>query len=186
IVPAAACAAVLISLTHPGSAFAASYEQIMESCKESAGRPIVQACMQGKSGDREANREACRKTASPAVRACVIRESQRAAAGKAAPAAPKLDTGPAPKDAVAVPTTFVAPPRIIADITAILDREKPDASKIAKLKADADAAPPKTGSARDMAQFYYDRGNARALLARNKEALADGVKALEVGKCGSE
>jgi tetratricopeptide (TPR) repeat protein len=65
---------------------------------------------------------------------------------------------------------------------AILDKERPDPAKLAELKADADAAPPKAASAADLAQFYYDRGNARALLARNKEALADGLKALEVGK----
>ena len=33
-----------------------------------------------------------------------------------------------------------------------------------------------------LAQFYYDRGSARALLARNKDALADGLQALAVGK----
>ncbi|MGD0023951.1 MAG: CHAT domain-containing tetratricopeptide repeat protein, partial [Xanthobacteraceae bacterium] len=37
-----------------------------------------------------------------------------------------------------------------------------------------------------LAQFYYDRGNARALLARNKEALVDGLQALAVGKSAIE
>ena len=109
------------------------------------------------------------------------RESQRAAAGKAAPSAPKTDTG-APKDAVAIRAVFVAPPRTIADITDILDKERPDSAKLAKLKDDADKAPPQGVAATTLAQFYYDRGNARALLARNKEALADGLKALETGK----
>ena len=38
--------------------------------------------------------------------------------------------------------TFVAPPRSIADITAILDQEKPDPAKRAKREADANAEPP--------------------------------------------
>jgi hypothetical protein len=37
-----------------------------------------------------------------------------------------------------VQPAFVAPPRTIADITAILDREKPDEAKIAERKANAD------------------------------------------------
>ena len=43
-------------------------------------------------------------------------------------------------------------------------------------RADKEASPTA------LAQFYYDRGNARSALGRNREALADGEKALEVGK----
>ena len=43
--------------------------------------------------------------------------------------------------------TFAAPPRTIADITAILDQEKPDLERIAKLRADADAMPPPNADA---------------------------------------
>ena len=177
------CGAVLVSLILFQPAFSASFEQIVQTCRESV-RPQVQACMQGKrgSGDRETNLAACRGAVTAIVRACVARETQRAAAGKPAPAAPKGETDALPKGAGSIQAAFVAPPRTIADITAILDKERPDPAKIAELKADADAAPPKGASASDLAQFYYDRGNARALLARNKEALADGLKALEVGK----
>ena len=123
---------------------AATFEQILAACREEA-RPRVQACMQEKkgTGDRESNLEACKKSVgSPIVRACVQRESKKAAAGKAAPAAPKADAATG-KGAVAVPTAFVAPPRTIADITAILDKEMPDPAKLAKLKSDAEGEPPK-------------------------------------------
>ena len=88
--------------------------------------------------------------------ACARREGQKAAAGVAAPSAPKAEPVAAAKDVAAVSRTFVAPPRTIADITAILDQDKPDAAKIAERQADAEAAPPKSGSAADLAQFYYD------------------------------
>ena len=55
------------------------------------------------------------------------------------------DDGKAKKAAVnlgnALPAGFVAPPRSIADIAAVLDSEKPDAATLAKLKADADKEP---------------------------------------------
>ena len=177
-----ASALIAILLFHP--TFAATHEQIIAKCRESA-RPQVVACMQGKrgTGDRESNLAACRASVGrPIVHACVVREEQREAAGKAPPAAPKDETAIAPNDAGPIQPTFVAPPRTIADITAILDSEKPDDAKIAERKANADAPPPNNASAAKLAQFYYDRGNARALLARNKEALADGLQALAVGK----
>ncbi len=136
---------------------------------------------QGGAGDLEA----CRAKASPAVRSCVQKEMAKQAAKKPPPAAPK-EAAPkdaAPKEAGGVaPAAFAAPPRTIADITAILEQEKPDPAKIAKLKADAAAEPPKAASPAALAQFYYDRGNARAVLGRTREALADGEKALAVGK----
>ena len=167
-------------------AVAASHDQIVEMCRE-AMRPQVRACAMAKGlkGNPEAVRAQC---GTPLVRPCVEREERKQAATVAAPAAPKDDSA----NAAALPLTlslqptFVAPPRTIADITAILDSEKPDAAKIAKRKAEAEAAPPKGASASALAQFYYDRGNARALLARNKDALADGLQALEVAKSGVE
>jgi hypothetical protein len=180
---AARCGAVLASVMLFQPAFAASFEQIVQTCRESV-RPQVQACMQGRRGsrDRESNLAACRGAVTAIVDECVKRESLRAAAGKPPPGAPKGETAEMLKNVGPVHAGFVAPPRTIADITAILDKERPDPAKLAELKADADAAPPKGASAADLAQFYYDRGNARALLARSKEALADGLKAIEVGK----
>jgi CHAT domain-containing protein len=171
---------VVAALCGGAPSFAATFEEIQAACRESVGKPIVQSCMQaqGKGGDIEA----CRAKATPAVRACVQKEASKAAAGKAPPPAPVVKEA-APKGAGGVAAAiFVAPPRTIADITAILEQEKPDPAKIAKLKADADAQPPKGGSPKVLAQFYNDRGNARAALGRTREALADGEKALAVAK----
>jgi CHAT domain-containing protein len=161
---------------------AATYEQLVANCRQSV-MPQFMKCMQGKrgAGDRESNVAACKAPLVSVVKACVGRESEKAAAGKAAPEAPKAEAPVRSNAGVVAPSNFVAPPRTIADITAILDTEKPDAKKINERKAVADAAVPQASSPRDLVQFYYDRGTARALLARSKDALADGLKALEVG-----
>ena len=162
--------------------FAATHEQIVAKCRETA-RPAVVACVRSKGGGSEAIIEACRQSVGkPIVYACVLREEQKQAGGVAAPPAPKGEGTPAADDAAAVQTAFVVPPRTIADITAILDSEKPNEAKIAERKTNADAAPPANASPAKLAQFYYDRGAARALLARNKDALADGLQALAAGK----
>lgn len=81
---------------------------------------------------------------------------------------------------------FIAPPRTIADIAAILDSEKPDPATLEKLKVDADASPSKNLSNADLAKFYYDRGNARSLLGRNREAIADGEKAVIIAQASGD
>jgi CHAT domain-containing protein len=167
---------------------AASHDQIVESCKQ-AHMEELRACVRGKVGnprdaigpELEKARQAC---GAVYVRPCVLREEQKQAAGVAAPAAPK-DSAPAPDVPLEIRTSFVAPPRTIADITAILDSEKPDAAQIAKLKATADASPNGLTGPK-LAQFLFDRGAARALLARNKDALADGLQALELAKHGMD
>jgi hypothetical protein len=83
---------------------------------------------------------------------------------------------------VAIRPSYVAPPRTTADINAILEREKPDPAKIAARKAVADTSPPISATATALAQFYYDRGAARALLGRNRDALDDGLTALDAAK----
>ena len=133
-----------------GSGLATTHEQIVEACREAA-RPTVVACMQGKrgQGDHDAALEQCRQAVGvPFVKACVLREEQKEAAGKTAPAAPVAAAAPPPSGAFSVQPTFVAPPRTTADISAILDREKPDAEKISARKAEADAVPPRQRSAR--------------------------------------
>ncbi len=162
---------------------AQTMEQIREACRADA-TPEVQSCMQAKkgSGDRESNRAACRNAVRPMVRACMDRATKKAAAGKAAPAAPRTDLGAASADANAVANTLVAPPRTISDITAILDNERPDETKIAKLKADADRATPGKGSPKELISFHFDRATARAFLARNQEALDDALKAMEIAE----
>jgi CHAT domain-containing protein len=146
----------------------------------SVGRPFVQSCVRAAGGP--ANLEACRAKATPRVRACMM-AALNAANGRAnvavaipAEVAPKVPVGDA------LPAGFVAPPRTITDITAILDSEKPDVKKIEDLKADADANPTGKESREDLAQFYFDRGNARAQLGRLAESIADANKAIEVGR----
>jgi CHAT domain-containing protein len=183
----ALCAALAIA-AFPPSAFSASHEQIIEACKQ-AHMEELRACVRGKIGnprdaagpELEKARQAC---GAVFVRPCVIREEQKQAAGVAAPAVPK-DLSAAPDAPLEIRTSFVAPPRTIADITAILDSEKPDAAQIAQRKATADASPNGlTGP--NLAQFLFDRAAARALLARNKDALADGLQALELAKHGMD
>lgn len=119
--------------------------------------------MQGAGGRAGgANLEACRTKATPAVRACVM-AALNAANGRAnvavelpKQAAPKLEPG------TALPKEFIAPPRTISDITAILDSEKPDVKLIERLKADAGSSPAGKESRAELAQFYFDRANARA------------------------
>ena len=158
------------------AAFAQSHQALTDRCMGIVNpRAMVTACMGGQRGPPS---DACMGKARAAVRACYLTESQKIV--KAAPAAPKDDADIAAKDSGPVATTFVAPPRTITDIAAILDNEKPDPEKIAERKQEADAAAPTSGSRADIAEFYFDRANARALLARNREALADGLKALEL------
>ncbi|MDN4983242.1 CHAT domain-containing protein [Bradyrhizobium arachidis] len=169
--------AVLLGWT--GSAAALTKEAAFENCRMTVGRPIVQACMRAGGG---ADREACRAKASPQVRACVM-AALNAANGRAnvavelpKEAAPKLVPG------TALPKDFIAPPRTISDITAILDSEKPNDKLIAELKADADSTPTGKESREDLAQFYFDRANARAQLGRLAESIADANKAVEIGR----
>jgi CHAT domain-containing protein len=171
-----------------GSGSAATHDQIVDACRE-AGRPAMDACMQGKRGqaDRDAAHEQCRLSVGrPFVQACVLREEQKQAASAPAPPAPIADASPAPRDALSAQPTFVAPPRTIADITAILDQEKPDPEKIAARKAEADALPPADAAPAALAQFYYDRTAARALLDRNQDALADALKSLDAAKSSGD
>jgi CHAT domain-containing protein len=126
------------------------------------------------------NLEACRAKATPRVQACV-----QAAMEKALPkqAAPKAEEAPTAADIAKVqPTSLVAPPRTVSDVTAILDQQKPDASRTEPLRAAADAEVPNNLKGLQLADFYYKRGQARALLGRNDEALADAELAVSNGK----
>lgn len=73
---------------------------------------------------------------------------------------------------------FTPPPRSIVDITAILDEaEAVDLSSIFKLNRKADAAPPSSGHAGDLANFYHRRSGAALALGRHVQALKDSRKA---------
>src|SRR5512146_1804187 len=66
-----------------------------------------------------------------------------------------------------------APPRTITDITTILDQEKPDSERFARLKAGADAPLPAGADRRTLARFYQQRAEDRAALGRMREAVPD-------------
>ncbi len=180
---AAGLIALFAVLAGSEPASALSKEQAIENCRQTVGSPIVRACMQGmgKGGDREANLATCRAGVLPKMKACVM-AALNAANGRANVAIEIYKNGKPKADAVApgnaLPAGFVAPPRTIADITAILDSEKPNPGTIAKLKASADNDPGKNISQAELTDFYIDRGTARSALGRNMEALADGEKAL--------
>ncbi len=133
-----------------------------------------------------ASLEACRTTAVPKVRACV--ESALKAANGRANVPVAIPSEPVPREsrevgsAATPPGAFIAPPRTISDITAILDSEKPDPKLIDELKAKADAQLPTKGSPAELARLYYGRGNARAQLGRLNDAVADANKAIELGR----
>ena len=186
--PAGRLLAIAFLLGSAGSAAALTQEAALENCRMTVGRPIVQACMHAgggrgpMGGGGGANLEACRAQATPKVRACVM-AALNAANGRANIAievpkvdVPKLDAG------AALPKDFVAPPRSISDITAILDSEKVDEKKIAELKSDADDMPTGKEPRQDLAQFYFDRANARSQLGRLADAIGDANKAVETGR----
>jgi CHAT domain-containing protein/tetratricopeptide (TPR) repeat protein len=77
---------------------------------------------------------------------------------------------------------FTPPPRSIADITAILDREKPDPAKVAEQKSRADAQPPSGASDVDLQKFYSARADAAENLGRQQQAIADFTKAVELAE----
>src|SRR5690348_18455520 len=64
----------------------------------------------------------------------------------------------ADKGRASAPVAFVPPPRTIDDITAILDRQKPDPAKLAANRAIADGQPPAGADAAALADFYFKRG----------------------------
>jgi CHAT domain-containing protein len=181
-----AFAAVLVAAS-ASSALALTQDAARENCRATIGKPMVHACMMalggGKAAGADANREACRAKASPSVKACV-QAAMNATNGRAnvAVGIPTEAAPPKVSAADASQAGFVAPPRTIADVTAILDSEKPDVKKIDELKQDADSKSTGKESRQDLAQFYFDRGNARAQLGRLAESIADADKAIEIGR----
>ncbi len=82
--------------------------------------------------------------------------------------------------AVTGEVTFAPPPRTIADITAILDQQKPDPAAVAANKAKAEAAPPAGLAGVELARFYSDRGTAAGDLGREGPRLDDYRKAFAI------
>jgi hypothetical protein len=71
----AICLGTLVVCTEPAWAF--SFDETIQRCRQAVGRPIVEACLAGRHASTPALRKsalpACRTQASPRVRACVQR-----------------------------------------------------------------------------------------------------------------
>src|SRR5712664_365597 len=162
-----------------GQASALTLEVAIANCRMSVGRPIVISCMQSSGGYESL--EACRAKAKPRLQACV-KAAMNAANGKPnVAAAIPTEAAPAIPAQSGLPAGFVAPPRTIGDITAILDTEKPDLRVIRELQATADTVPTGKETREALAQFYLNRGNARAQLGGLADSIADANKAVEAG-----
>ena len=97
------------------------------------------------------------------------------AAQDAAPVA--QDAAPAAQGAAPAPSAADT-----ADVLALLDQEKPDPDQIAKLSADADAAIPANLTAPKRGEAYFLRAEARVLVGRIKDGIADGQEAIKLSK----
>jgi hypothetical protein len=171
-----AVAATLLALL-PGSSFALTKEAAIANCRESIGRPFVQSCV--RSGGFF---ESCRAQIIPKVRACVM-AALNAANGRAdvAVALPN-EAAPTASTASSLPIGFSAPPRTIADITAILDSEKPDNNKIAHLKSAADATPTGKETPRGWRNSISIEATRAANLVDSRIRLPMPIKALRSAK----
>jgi CHAT domain-containing protein len=177
----AAAFAALIATCAGGPASALTKEQIEEQCRAKL-RPAVQACVkklvQEKGGPPKKHVEGCRQAQSPSYRTCV---SEAIAANAPKPAEPKEAPVDLSKLKLNRTTGFVAPPRTISDITAILEQQQADPNRLAKARAEADAQPPASASGDALGKFYYERCVARAELGRSREAIEDCEKAVAQG-----
>src|SRR5215218_3393067 len=72
---------------------------------------------------------------------------------------------------------IVPPPRTIADITAVLDQQKPHTDSIKRQRRVADASPPANATKTELADFLLRRAHARAELGQSSEAVADAEEA---------
>src|ERR1700686_4568686 len=153
--------------------------QAIENCRASSGKPAYMACMQS-GGTHDACFGKARAIVQSCVRGALVAAHPKAELfsperlSKSPAAAGKPSSAEIAGDAAA---SLVAPPRTISDITAILEKQKPDPAVVAKLAATADAAAPSELKGADLADFYYKRAQARALLGRT-DALDDAELAL--------
>jgi len=85
------------------------------------------------------------------------------------------------KTGAATPVSFVPPPRTIADITAILDKQKPDPARRAASTARADGQPAAGLAPQDLADFYFQRSLSAMEIGRAQQSLDDVKKAYEIG-----
>jgi CHAT domain-containing protein len=78
--------------------------------------------------------------------------------------------------------SFTAPPRTTADITSILDSQKPDPAALARIKGAANRTAPSDLSARNMMRFFSRRAYNRMLIGRVQDGIEDYRTALKHGE----
>jgi len=93
---------------------------------------------------------------------------------------PPVSLEDARKITVGIEQEYVPPPRTVADITAILDRVKPDPAKVEAARARADEEPPPGLAGAAAGRFYFERGAAAQELGRAAQELADYRRAVEL------
>jgi hypothetical protein len=154
--------AALAIVVHADRAFAMPLEQAREKCVAPL-KPAVAACVRRHWMEGGPPRipgmylAQCKKPYEASVRKCMtdamypgLRQISQPEQGaqKSKPQTPTAES-----IAIEVQPGFLASPRTIADITAILDQEKPDPERLAKLHRDADAEIPETSDAVTQAQL---------------------------------
>jgi CHAT domain-containing protein/tetratricopeptide (TPR) repeat protein len=77
---------------------------------------------------------------------------------------------------------FVAPPRTIADITAILDQVKPEAWRASAMRVMAEIQPSDGIGPAEQAQFYYERCKNNSAIGEVRKAIADCEKSEAIGR----
>lgn len=90
--------------------------------------------------------------------------------------------GSAPAQQPQPTAALAAPPRTIADIVAILDQEKPDPARRARLIAEAEAPEPAGLDARQRGRFLYQRAQAASQIGRTEAALRDAESAVKLAE----
>lgn len=80
---------------------------------------------------------------------------------------------------------FIAPPRTITDVAALLEQhEQTNADEVARHREIASAEPPADASDGTLAEFYRKRGVAAGALGRVKDQIDDLERALEFAERG--
>jgi tetratricopeptide (TPR) repeat protein len=173
------CAAAIA----PHNALALSMDQAMARCKEQV-RPQVRACVRRKvmerGGSPERYIEECKAPVLAQVRDCVARLIGAEGFKQNTLDNAKPDVRDAVRSANIAAKPRLVAPRTIADITAILDGERPDPARLKKMQEAADANPPPNLDPVSLAHFYYNRSVARAELGNFREAIADSERAVEL------
>jgi CHAT domain-containing protein len=164
-----------------GRAAAQSIEQAKAQCREQFV-PTIKACVRQKMmANRDNNAEkyipGCREPVLSQIKDCIGKRTGTAGF-KQKPAEEAKEPAKDAGQTATVVRPRVVPPRTIADITAILDQEKPDPARLKKLQAAADAQEPARADPVALAHFFNRRSVARSELGRSNEAVADGERAV--------